>query len=203
MSGRRRTSSTLKRRGRKMNNDVLIICGSPRKHSFSTAIAEKAAENILLSGNTYEKVMLKDLKIGPCTGCDGCRRKERDECIIDDDMKILYSKIKEYANIILACPIYWFSVNSIMKTFIDRLYGLHTEKTKILEHKKFGIILVYGDDNVVSSGVANAIRMFEDSFRYTRSKMMGIIHRTETDNHVIDEDLENEINDLVGKMRTT
>jgi hypothetical protein len=44
--------------------------------------------------------------------------------------------------------------------------------------------------------------MFEDSFRYTKSKMTGIIHRTETDHHVIDEDLENEINDLVEKMCT-
>lgn len=183
-----------------MNSDILIICGSPRANSFSTTIADKAAESILMSGNKYEKVMLKDLKIGPCTGCDGCRKKDSGTCIIDDDMKRLYPKIKEYTNIILACPVYWFSVNSIMKAFIDRLYGLNTEKTKILENKKFGIILVYGDDDFKLSGVENAIRMFEDTFRYTKSKMIGIIHRTETENHTIDEKLDNEIKELVKNI---
>ena len=186
-----------------MNDGVLILCSSPRKNSFSSLIAETIKIKLNQSNIRNEIILLKSLTIRPCIGCNKCRNDDKDICVIDDDMQKIYPKIVEYKHIILASPIYWFSVNSIMKAFVDRLYGLHTEKTKILENKLFSIVLVYGDSDVIASGVSNAIRMYEDAFKYTKSKIIGVVHTVENEKHQIDIDLEKRIDGLINKIRTT
>jgi cytochrome c2 len=44
--------------------------------------------------------------------------------------------------------------------------------------KPVGIVLTYGDSDPINSGVMNAIRSFQDMFRYLRSPIMGIVHGT-------------------------
>jgi len=160
-----------------MGNSILVVLGSPRKGGYSTYMANAVAEKIGEHGSETEKIFLNRLEIKACVACNSCRKGNDGYCIINDDMKPLYEKIAGCDALILACPVYWFSVNAKMKLFMDRLYGLHTERTKILKGKKIGVILSYGDDDPFLSGAMNAIRMFQDSFKYTESELCGVICR--------------------------
>jgi multimeric flavodoxin WrbA len=168
-----------------MGKNVLILNGSPRKKGNTVYLIGKAIEGIRTAHQdaTVEVVNLNTLKIGPCLACDGCRREGRDGkyCVIKDDMAGLYEKVAQADAIVLASPIYWFSITAQMKLFMDRLYGLWLEKTKSLVDKPIAAILVYGDEDPYISGAVNAIGVMESLWRYTRAKPAGLVYGTAND----------------------
>ena len=114
------------------------------------------------------------LKIGPCLGCDYCREHEA-QCVQDDDMRDLYPKLVGAKAIVIACPIYWFTVNAQTKLFMDRWYALGGDE-HALRHKRFGVILTYGDVDPYRSGAVNAIRTFQDAFAYIGAELVGLVY---------------------------
>lgn len=163
-----------------MGNKVLIFNGSPRKKGNSNFLAGKVTEGILAADKDakIEAFNLHAMDIEPCRACNACRtgKREGKYCVIRDDMAGIYEKLVKSRAIVLVTPIYWFTVTAQTKLFIDRLYGLHTEKTKSLKDKPIGIVLVYGDADADTSGVLNAIGALESSFGYTGSTIKGIVH---------------------------
>lgn len=107
-----------------MKRDVRIlgINGSPRKHGNAyklLTVALKAAE---LEGAEVRAFHIYDYDIKPCIGCLSDDVKTcRYPCVIEDDMKKLYDEVLKANGIIIASPIYWFSVPGQLKNFIDRL----------------------------------------------------------------------------------
>jgi len=183
-----------------MSKNILAVIGSPRINGYSSFLAEEVVRKLKSGGNHVEIISLKDAEIRPCRACDSCRKEGSDFCIIDDDMKPLYRKIAESDAILLASPVYWFSISAQMKLFIDRLYGLNTEESKILQNKKFGIILSYGDEDPIASGVINAIRTYEDMFRYTKSDLCGILHKREQQERTLSAALEKDVVEMAGTL---
>ena len=185
-----------------MNNKILAVFGSPRKKGYSSFMANEVIKKLEEKNCRIDSLHLNKMEIKPCLACDFCRRNEGKFCMRKDDMQSVLPKIADYEAIIFACPVYWFSVNAQSKAFIDRFYSLHTEKSDILKNKKIGILLSYGDDDPISSGVMNAIYMFRDSFRYTGSKICGIIHRKERERGP-DSQLTRQIEEMVGEIMKT
>jgi multimeric flavodoxin WrbA len=161
--------------------NVIAVYGSPRRNGNSAALAKKAIEAVRAAGGNVEEFYLHGMEIKPCRACDSCRSGRSRYCVIDDDMQALYPKIETCSAILLATPVYWFSVTAQLKLFMDRWYGLNSEKTKALAGKKVGIILTYGDTDPYSSGGINAIRTLEDAFKYVKSKVVGIVYGSAND----------------------
>ncbi|MBN1398853.1 MAG: flavodoxin family protein [Bacteroidetes bacterium] len=158
---------------------IIVVLGSPRAESYSTYLANIAVDYLKEVDVEVEIFDLYKMEIEACIACDECRKNSGNFCVQDDDMKKMYKKISESAGLILACPIYWFTINAKMKLFIDRFYGFHTEKTELLKDKRIGVILSYGDVDPYKSGAINAIRTLEDSFEYTKSYLCKIVYGTE------------------------
>ena len=184
------------------NKKVLVVLSSPRKEGYSTYLAKIAVDYLLKKGIETEVLNLYKMNIKACTACDKCRKTSGEFCVQKDDMKEIYQKIADSDGIILACPIYWFTINAKMKLFIDRFYGFHTEKTKLLKDKRIGVILSYGDIDPYISGAINAIRTLEDSFKYTESYLCKIVYGTEIvkEKRIIDTSKNKEIRDLVNEL---
>jgi multimeric flavodoxin WrbA len=168
-----------------MSDKVLIFNGSPRKNGNSSFLAHKVLEGIY-EANTdaeVEIVNLHYMHIEPCSACNGCRAENRKQqyCIIKDDMAGIYEKLVACKAFVLVSPVYWFTVTAQMKLFMDRLYGLSIEETNSLKDKPVGIVLVYGDADPYVSGAINAIGTLEDTFKYTGSKITGIVYGTASD----------------------
>jgi multimeric flavodoxin WrbA len=157
---------------------ILIFNGSPRKKGNTSVLIEECMRGIKESGKEAESFFLHDMTIGPCQFCDWCIENNALSCVQNDDMIELYPKLLESDVIVLAAPIFWFSVSAQMKLFIDRLYALHGKDGYALINKKIATILVYGDSDVEGSGVNNAIGSIEDLIRYMKSENLGIVHGT-------------------------
>ncbi|MCG8483622.1 MAG: flavodoxin family protein [Clostridia bacterium] len=157
---------------------ILVVKGSPRKLSFSGALADKAVKGIKDAGGTVEEIVLENYNIKPCRACNGCEKSES-ICTVKDDMAFLYNKITEADGFILASPVYWFNMTAQMKTFIDRWYALFMKDENFLKDKTAGIIMTYADDDAFSSGAVNALRSFQDIFNYCQGHIIDIVHTCE------------------------
>lgn len=163
-----------------MTKNILIFESSPRKKGNTAVLARQASEGLCAAGVEVETIHLHGMAIAPCNHCDGCLRKKV-PCLQKDDMQELYPKMTAADGIILASPIYWFSINAQLKTFIDRWYGIAQVQSDFLKGKPFGVILVYGDTDVYTSGAINAIRTIEDTAHWVKSGPVSFVYGTTND----------------------
>jgi hypothetical protein len=59
---------------------------------------------------------------------------------------------------------------------MDRCYALATEDANFLKGKKMAVALAYGDIDPFTSGAVNALRMFQDAFKYLDARLVGSVY---------------------------
>ncbi len=163
-----------------MSDFVLVLKGSPRETGNSSTLAARVAAGAREGGAEVESISLHEMDIRPCDACDACHETDG-ICVIKDDMQSLYPKLRRAQAIVIASPIYWFTISAQTKLCIDRWYALESRQGNALRGKKFGIVLTYGDSDLYTSGGINAIHTFESMFRYIGAEMVGIVHGTAND----------------------
>lgn len=95
------------------------------------------------------------MNIAPCHACYACM--ETHTCAIQDDMKEVFQKLKTADVIVLALPVYFYSVSAQMKAVIDRCLVNHES----LNHKKFYFIITAADpQHDAADGTLAAFRGF-------------------------------------------
>ena len=155
---------------------VLVILGSPRKKGNSSTLADRISRGAKSAGAEVETLFLQDLKISPCRGCDTCQKHNSKGCAIKDDMQQIYPKLIRADAWVIASPVYWFTMSAQTKIFMDRCYALPAYAKNPFAGKRIAIAMSYGDIDAVKSGCVNALRTFQDAFRYTRSKIVGMVY---------------------------
>ncbi len=159
-----------------MPKKVLVAIGSPRRNGNSASLAKQVAAGAKVVGAKVETVFLQGMNIQPCTACDACRKKLKKDCIIKDDMRALYPKLKSADAIVIASPIYWFTISAQTKLFMDRWYALGGDDGYALAGKKFAVVLAYADADPFTSGAVNALRTFQDAFNYIGAEVVGTVY---------------------------
>jgi multimeric flavodoxin WrbA len=105
-----------------MSKKVLILSASPRKGGNSDVLCDQFLLGTKEAGNQVEKIFIRDKKIGFCLGCDACK-KNGGKCVQKDDMAEILAKIIAADVIVMATPVYYYTMNGQMKTVIDRTYS--------------------------------------------------------------------------------
>ncbi|WML67419.1 MAG: NAD(P)H dehydrogenase (quinone) [Methanoregula sp. SKADARSKE-2] len=99
---------------------ILAIHGSPRTiRSTTRRLAGLVLEGAAEVGAETEIVDLADLRITPCTACEGCTFNGI--CVYEDDLSALLARMNEADAIVFASPVYFDSITGQMKIFFDRL----------------------------------------------------------------------------------
>ena len=101
-----------------MAKKVLILSGSPRKGGNTDILCDRFADGAREAGHQVEKVRVCDLNIAYCTGCDSCVKTGK--CVKKDDSQMVNAKMKEADVIVLASPVYFYTIDAQIKTLIDR-----------------------------------------------------------------------------------
>ena len=163
-------------RNKAKTKQVLVILGSPRRMGNSAALAARISRGAESAGAEVENLFLQDLEISPCRGCDTCQQHDSKGCAIKDDMQEIYPKLIRADAWVIASPVYWFTMSSQTKIFMDRCYALPAYAENPFVGKLVAIAMSYGDVDPVKSGCVNALRTFQDAFSYTRSKIVGMVY---------------------------
>lgn len=119
--------------------DVLIISASPRKGGNSDTLCDRFALGAKEAGNNVEKIFLPSKNIGYCRGCGVCNTTHK--CVQSDDMGEILDKMVNADVIVLATPVYFYSLDAQMKTLIDRTVPRYTE----IRNKDFYFIMTAAD----------------------------------------------------------
>lgn len=158
---------------------VVVIKSSPRKSGNSSLLADQAIAAMQASGANVHSFDLNTLNIRPCTACDACQADANRDCVLQDDMHVIYPQLRQAQALLLASPIYWFNVSAQLKLFIDRgFYALNGPQGHVLQGKPVGLILTYGDTDPFTSGAINALRSFQDMFRFIGAPIIGTVYGT-------------------------
>ena len=90
---------------------VLIISSSPRKDGNSEVLCDRFAKGASEAGHKVEILTLRDKRIAPCKACYACM--ESHTCVVKDDMEAIFPKLVEADTVVLASPVYFYSVSPL------------------------------------------------------------------------------------------
>lgn len=128
---------------------ILAVYGSPRRKGNTSLLLREAVRGARGEGADVEEVVLRDLKISPCLEIYGCKKAGR--CAIQDDFQPLYDQLLACRGLMLASPIFFYSVSAHAKSMIDRCQSLWVKKywidqsTMVLrEPRRRGIFISVG-----------------------------------------------------------
>lgn len=119
-----------------MSKNILIISSSMSGTRNTKKLCKQFEKGAIESSNNVELLELRGKKINYCLGCNTCQ-KNGGTCVYKDDVEEILEKMMKADIIVLASPIYFYSISGQMKTLIDRSYA----KFNLLSNKKFYYIL--------------------------------------------------------------
>lgn len=134
-----------------MNKNVLVLSASPRKGGNSDMLCDQFISGAKEGGNKVEKVFLGEKNINFCLGC-GCCQSNDGICIQHDDMDEVLDKMIRADVVVMATPIYFYSMNAQLKTLIDRTCCKYTK----LVDKKAYLVATSADSRKESMDAAIA-----------------------------------------------
>jgi multimeric flavodoxin WrbA len=103
---------------------VLILSASPRKGGNSDLLCDQFMLGARKAGHKVEKIHVHDCKIKFCLGCMTCQGTG--VCVQKDDMDEILPKMVEADVLVMATPIYFYSLNAQLKVLIDRTCPQYT-----------------------------------------------------------------------------
>jgi len=137
---------------------ILAIYGSPRRKGNTSLLLKKAVEGAREAGAAVEEIVLRDLKMSPCLEIYGC--KETGRCVIRDDFQPLYEKLLACQGVMLASPVFFYTVSALTKIMMDRCQSLWVKRYWI-EKTPFGK-KDYGKKGLfISVGATKGKRLFD------------------------------------------
>jgi len=152
-----------------MSKNIVVLAGSPRKESSTDRLVSAFTEGAKGAGHIVTAFRVADMKIGGCLGCGHCF-KEIGVCVQKDDMRTILDALRKADTLVLASPVYYWSVTSQLKSAMDRTYALLKEGTSI-KHAALLMTCGYGTDEAANPSIA----MFRQTCAYLKWKEAGIV----------------------------
>ncbi|MBN1692559.1 MAG: flavodoxin family protein [Dehalococcoidales bacterium] len=133
---------------------VLAMMASPRIKGNSDILLDEAIKGAQTAGAVVEKIVLDKLRITPCKEIYHCLKDGT--CPLRDDMTGIYDKILATDAIIIATPIFFYTVSAQLMAFISRCQAFWSRKYVL---KNLDIPLKRG--GFICVGATKGIRLFE------------------------------------------
>ena len=145
---------------------ILALYGSPRRKGNTSLLLKKAVEGATEAGAQVEEFVLRDLNISPCLEIYGC--KETGRCVINDDFQMVYDKLLGCKGLMLASPIFFYTVSAHTKILMDRCQSLWVKRHWV-EKNPIGERRLTRKGLFISAGATKGKRLFDGtllSIRY-------------------------------------
>ena len=105
---------------------IVAVYGSPRRKGNTAVLLKKAVEGARESGAQVEEIVLRDLKMSPCLEIFGCTKSG--ECKLKDDFQKARDQILASQGLIIASPVFFYTVSAHTKILMDRFQSLWVKK---------------------------------------------------------------------------
>lgn len=105
---------------------ITAIYGSPRRRGNTAQLLKEAVAGALEQGASVNEFILRDEKISPCLEIYGCTKEGK--CVIKDDFHKVRDSMLSSEGVMLASPIFFYTVSAHIKIFMDRCQSLWVKK---------------------------------------------------------------------------
>lgn len=106
--------------------NVLILEGSPRPNGNSHLLSDAFARGAEEAGHTVTHIAAARKRVSGCLGCNACYRNGG-ACVQKDDMPEIRDAMLAADVIVLASPIYFYSMPAQLKAVLDRTYAFFSQ----------------------------------------------------------------------------
>ncbi len=113
---------------------IIAIYGSPRRKGNTATLLQRAVEGAREGGAEVEEIVLRDLKMSPCLEIYGC--KNAGECRLKDDFQTARDQILASQGLMLASPVFFYTVSAHTKILMDRFQSLWVKKYWIDQERR-------------------------------------------------------------------
>ena len=150
---------------------ILIVLGGGRANGNTAQLVEAFIKGAAKAGHHTELVSLNKLTVNGCLGCNACRYGK--PCVQKDDFHSLVPKIKEADLIVFASPLYFWTISSKIKAFLERFYCI-AEKD---EHPPLGRYEKYPikDCALLMTSADNFFWTFDQALSYYHFTLVNYI----------------------------
>lgn len=104
---------------------ILIIQGGGRPNGNTDQLVKAFARGAEDAGHEVETISLLKNEIKGCLGCNACRYGK--PCVQKDGFNELVPKLKAADLLVFASPLYFWTISSRIKAFIERFYCIAEE----------------------------------------------------------------------------
>jgi len=129
---------------------LVAIYGSPRRKGNTAALLARAVAGARDAGAEVEEFVLRDLKISPCLEIYKCKTDDG-RCAIRDDFDTVRDAMLAADGLMIASPIFFYTVSAHTKALMDRCQSLWVKKywidgtpPKEREAKRLGLFISVG-----------------------------------------------------------
>lgn len=105
--------------------NILIVLGGGRPNGNTAQLASAFQRGAEDAGHRVETVSLNKIEVRGCLGCNACRYGK--PCVQRDGFNGLIPKIRAADLIGFASPLYFWTISSKLKAFIERFYCIAEE----------------------------------------------------------------------------
>ncbi|MBP3757802.1 MAG: flavodoxin family protein [Prevotella sp.] len=170
--------------------NILILQASPRTKGNTAWMAEEYKNAAEAAGHQVTLVNVSRMKIAGCLACEYCHGKGNGACIQKDDMQELYPLMAEAEVLVLAAPIYYFTLCAQIQAPIQRMYCVNAP-AKV---KKMALLVSSYSPGVYDGAKAE----YRDICNYWHAEDTGVV-TAKHDEHK-SEETRQKIVDLVGNL---
>ena len=155
-----------------MSKKILLLSASPRRGGNSELLCDQFILGAKEKGYPVEKIFLGDKKIGYCIACDYCK-KNVGVCFQKDDMAVILEKMIAADVIVIATPVYFYTMDAQIKTLIDRTVARYTE---INDKEFYFIVTAAEEEKSATDGTLEGLRCFTSCLEGAQEK--GVVYGT-------------------------
>lgn len=155
---------------------ISILFASPRKDGNTRRLLDIFIEELELARESYRVFEVYDMDLRGCLACRSCQEAvDSFGCPIQDDTQLIFESILESRLLVLASPIYSWSVPAPLKAPMDRLvYGMNkyygSVRANLWEGKALGALVSCGYP------VERGADLFDESLkRYARHSKLNYL----------------------------
>lgn len=107
-----------------MKKKILVLNGSPRMNGNTVALIDSFIKGAERTGNEVVRFDLQKMDIHGCLGCCAGGKDAKSPCVQKDDMEKIYPHYMDADVVVLASPMYYWSVTGQLKCAFDRLFAV-------------------------------------------------------------------------------
>ena len=138
--------------------EIAAVFGSPRRKGNTSTLLNHAIAGARDAGAEVTEIVLRDLKMSPCLEIYGCKKVGR--CVINDDYGVIEGLLQRIDGLMLASPIFFYTVSAHTKILMDRCNSLWVKKYWI-EKQPFGQKSYPRKGLFISVGSTKGKRLFD------------------------------------------